>query len=114
MGKRSTVEQPSRANPAAVVGLEHGRRHAAKQARRKNRSNTIAVGVMAVLAIGSVGLAAYAGWTLLLSEVVADTDNGPALRDVDPNEAIDILEEQPRWNGPGTPAFGIGDEPAEP
>ena len=114
MGKRSTFEQPSRVNPAAVVGLEHARRHAAVQTRRRSRTNAVTVGIMAILALGSVGLAAFAGWTFYQSEVETDLDNGPTVQDLDPNGAIDLLENQTRWNGPGVPAFGVGEEPVRP
>lgn len=107
MGKQSTIEQPSRANPAAVYGLEHGRKHAARQTKRKNRSNTIKTGVLAVMALGSVGLAAYAGWDFYQSEMQSDSD-GVTFEQLDPKEAIEVLENSPRWNGPGNPAFGVG------
>ncbi|MAT04653.1 MAG: hypothetical protein CL424_06390 [Acidimicrobiaceae bacterium] len=100
-------------NSPSVIGLEHGRKRAAQQARRKNRSNTMKTGVLAVLAAGSVGLAAYVGYDYYQSEMESDS-NGVTFQEVDPNEAIEILENQPRWNGPGNPAFGVGEAPASP
>ena len=43
---------------------------------------------------------------------VYSTETEPTDRVVEertPQEVIDLLEEQPAWNGPGNPAFGIGD-----
>lgn len=114
MGKRSTASQPTRANSPSVIGLEHGRLHAAKQSKRRSRSNAIKTGTLAVLAAGSLGLAGYAFYGYYESEQQREADERPAPSDMDEREAIEILENQPRWNGPGNATFGIGGGSDEP
>jgi hypothetical protein len=64
--------------------------------------------LVAIVACGVVGGAGYFAWTEFGRDTEPDTNTG---RRLTPTEAIEVLEEQPRWNGPGNPTFGVGDEP---
>jgi hypothetical protein len=61
---------------------------------------------------GVVGAAGYFGYQFFVEEqnnnsVVTEPTPGRSA-----DEIIDHLEEQPRWNGPGNPTFGVGgDQP---
>lgn len=101
--------------PSAVVGLEGGRELARRRQRRKQLKDKIFGVSGAIVALAVVASAAYIGYTIydetqakeqLESEQrQAELDgDGTTLRD-----AIDELEETPRWNGPGNPTFGVGD-----
>ena len=115
VGKRNSASQPTRANSPSVIGLEHGRALAAKQAKRKSRSNAIKIGVLAVMAFAAIGTAAWAGYDYWESEQQREADErNPGQYDMDPREAIDILEDQPAWNGPGNATFGVGDGDDQP
>lgn len=101
--------------PSAVVGLEGGRELARRHQRRKQLKDKVFGAAGAIVALGVVVSAAYIGYTIytetqendrLESEQrQAELDSeGTTIRD-----AIDELEETPRWNGPGNPTFGVGD-----
>lgn len=94
----------------SVHGLEHGRQQARRRAGRRRVKNMIVSGVMFVIAAGVVGGAGYMLWQFYGEEqernqVVID---GFEQRSVD--ELIRDFEEKPYFNGPGAPAFGIGDD----
>lgn len=98
-------------SPVSVPGLEHGRAHARRQARRRRAANRVAsILVFAVIA-GGLGTAGYYLWQFYADEQREATDDTPA-PDTDPStvELIEQLEDTPRWNGPGAPAFGVGDD----
>ncbi len=101
-----------------MIGLDAGRKVAARQARRKRVKDRIALLVVATFAVGVLGGAAYVGYTIYDEQQDKDAiereqrqaelereGTGDDLRD-----AIDELEESPAWNGPGNPTFGVGDE----
>jgi hypothetical protein len=109
---------PAPVQPAAVHGLEAGRKHAQRALRRRRRRNRITTLVIAAIAAGVI---AGAGWVAF--EIYAEHTTDEQLeherrvaelerrRDgQDVEDVIGELEELPRWNGPGTPAFGVGDE----
>lgn len=116
MAKRTSTPPPTKANSPSVIGLEHGRELARKQSKRRNRSNAIKTGVLTVMAVAAVGTAAWAGYDYWQAEQQREADErNPGQYDMDPREAIEILEEQPAWNGPGNATFGVGDgDTAEP
>jgi len=89
----------------SVVGLEHGRRHAQRQMRRRRAANRVKHLAMMVVAVAAVGGLAYVGW-----QVYAEQDDAPSVgpTQLTPTEAIEKLEKQPKWNGPGNPTFGVG------
>ena len=101
--------------PSAVIGLEGGRELARRHQRRKQLKDKVFGVAGAIIALAVVASAAYIGYTVydetqakekLESEQrQAELDGeGTTIR-----EAIDELEETPRWNGPGNPTFGVGD-----
>ena len=107
--------------PSAVIGLEHGREHARRGQRRRRVKDKIFGAAGAIVAVAVVAAAAYIGYTIYEEQQASDKleteqrqaelerqGTGNDLRD-----AIDELEESPAWNGPGNPAFGIGDRPDE-
>lgn len=104
----------------AVVGLEGSRkvadrRHRNKRAQQRITSSMVIAILMGVLvAAGYVGYAVYADQSddeqverdRRVAEIQAQR-NGQTADDI-----IVELENTPRWNGPGAPAFGVGDDPA--
>lgn len=92
-----------------VQGLELSRQHARRHGRRRRRSNLLTNALVAIVAFSVVGVAGYFAWTEF------SRDTGPETPSTDgrltPTEAIEVLEEQPLWNGPGNATFGVGDEP---
>ncbi|MCB0965998.1 MAG: hypothetical protein KDB37_04120 [Ilumatobacter sp.] len=98
----------------AVLGLEHGRERARRQSSRRRRSSGIKSGFMFVIVAGTVGAAGYFGYQFFRDEQAKETPSDSTLFSGTPHEVIDHLEDQARWNGPGAPAFGVGDEADEP
>jgi hypothetical protein len=88
--------------------------------RRKRRRDRIRNLLLAILGIAILGGAAYAGYVAYgdfeddeeqeRQEIRAELDGDRRTGD-DLRNAIDELEEQPQFNGPGVPALGVGDEP---
>ena len=111
--RSSTLDKP------AVHGLDAGR-HVAERRRRRNKiKDRIISTIIAIVALGFVGVGAWAGYTIYEDQQDKDAEerrrvqaelnsrgSGDDLRD-----AIDELETTPKWNGPGNPAFGVGDDP---
>ena len=64
---------------------------------------------MFVIAGGIVGGAAYYLWQFYTEEQDRPTTDHVVI-ERDTSEIIDDLEDNPRWNGPGAPAFGVGDD----
>lgn len=96
--------------PPSVVGLEHGRQAARRRAARQRFKNTVVSGTLFVVFAGVVGGAGWFGYQFFTEErdkISYDEQPAPQ-RSTD--EVIDILEEQPRWNGPGNPTFGVGND----
>jgi hypothetical protein len=118
---RISSRQPAPSNPnlpTAVYGLEAGHRRAQRSQRRRRRSNGIITFVLAVMAVAAVGAAGWFGYLTYVdhsdteeverNERVAEFERqraGEGIADV-----IEDLEDSPRWNGPGNPTFGVGDE----
>ncbi len=101
--------------PSAVVGLEGGRELARRHQRRKLFKDKVFGAAGAIVALAVVVSAAYIGYTIYTETQESDRleseqrqaeleREGVTIRD-----AIDELEETPRWNGPGNPTFGVGD-----
>jgi len=101
---------PGLVNSAAVHGLQGGRELARRQAGRRRIKNAIVSGVMFLIAAGIVGTAGYYLWQFYGDEQERNAPTGPIVADQTTEEWIEELEEQPRWNGPGAPDFGVGDE----
>lgn len=118
-----TATRPS-TNPLgspAVIGLEGGRKLAEKRQRRKRRKQRVSSFVTISILLGVVAAAGYIGYTVYAEQQDADRieqqqrqaelDAARSRRTTD--ELIDDLRETPRWNGPGAPAFGVGEGDAE-
>ncbi len=117
---RNRSTQPDAPHPLAapsVIGLEAGRTAARRNQRRRRLRDSLTSGLGALIAAAAVAVAAYVGYTIYGEQQAnerleseqrrAELDaerSGDNVRD-----AIDELEEQPRWNGPGNPNFGVGD-----
>jgi hypothetical protein len=109
MGARGATT-PINYGDNAVVGLDAGRSRARQRAARHRAKDRIVTTVMFVLAGAIVATAAYYGYQFYMEEQqqpVFDTGPQPG-RQAD--EIVEDLMEQPRWNGPGSPAFGVGEE----
>lgn len=100
----------SRLVAPSVHGLEHGRERARRNAARRRVKNTIVSGVMYTIVLGAVGTGGYFLWQFYDSQNDTGPATGPAVEHRSTIQLIDDLEEQPRWNGPGAPAFGIADD----
>ena len=106
MRTRERPASPVSHRPVPVIGLEHGRAVARQRARVRRRRNSAVgfavFGLSAALAIG----AGYVTWDYFQGE-----QDGPAVEPgrMTVDEVIEELERRPAWNGPGSPAFGIGD-----
>jgi hypothetical protein len=101
---------PRPGHSIAVHGLEHGRTHARRHAARRRTKNTIVSGVMFVIAAGVVGGAGYYLWQFYDDEQERNLSERPAVEQRTTDELIDQFDDAPRFNGPGAPAFGIGDD----
>lgn len=112
MGRRreASAKPPSLA-PPAVDGLAQGRDVARRRAGRRQLRNRAVSTVLFAVVLGALGVAAYAGWQFYGDEQDRNSNNGGGGEHRTPEEVIDHLEEQPRWNGPGTPGLGVGEEP---
>jgi hypothetical protein len=105
--------KPTITNPLfapSVHGLEHGRKHAHRRAARRRVTNTIVSGAMFIVAAGVVGGAGYYLWQFYVDEQGRNADQGPVVDQRTTGEIIQDLEDNPRWNGPGNPTFGVGDD----
>ena len=98
----------------SVHGLEQGRKHAQRRAARRRFKNTIVSGAMFVLVAGVVGGAGYYLWQFYVDEQDRATTNGPVVDQRSTDEIIHDLEDNPRFNGPGAPAFGVGGNEQQP
>lgn len=97
-------------NPVSVHGLEHGRKAARRRSGRRRLKNMIVSGVMFMVAGGVIGGAGYYLWQFYAEEQREALEDHTVVVERDPAELIHDLEDNPRWNGPGAPAFGVGDE----
>ena len=98
--------------PPAVEGLAAGRKVAQHRHRRRRLRTAISRTIGLAVVMGAVGGAGYVGYEVWLAEDGWDTDGEQ--RQVSEEElrgVIDDLEDNPRWNGPGNPTFGVGDAP---
>lgn len=105
MPRRQLTPTPTGASPT-VIGLDEGRRRAQRQHRRRRSANRIKHTLMYLVAFGAVGGLAYVGWSVYAEQADDTPGNGPTR--LTPDQAIERLENQPKWNGPGNPNFGVG------
>lgn len=95
---------------AAVHGLEQGRKAARRRAGRRRFKNTLVSGLMFLVAGGVVGGAGYYLWQFYGDEQERTNTDGNVVVQRSTDELIEDFEDNPRFNGPGAPAFGIGDD----
>lgn len=116
---RSSSSQQQPPNPLgapSVIGLEGGRELARREQRRRRLRDSITSGLGALVGVSVLAAAAYVGYSIYDEQQTNDrveADQRRAELEVERSgdgviEAIDELEEQPRWNGPGNPSFGVG------
>jgi hypothetical protein len=88
--------------------------------RRKRRRDRVRNALWAIVAVALLGGVAWVGYQFyadfeddeqrererIRSELDADVGTGDVLRD-----AIDELETEPKFNGPGVPGLGVGEAP---
>lgn len=86
-----------------------GRQRAQKHASRRRRKDTVISAALFLVAAAFVVFGGYIGWEIYLASNDENDGNGPERRS--PEQVIEQLEDQPKWNGPGAPAFGVGDSP---
>ena len=116
MAQRSSA--PNRLAPPSVIGLEGSRKLADQRNRRKRVKSRFTSAVVVTLLAGVVLAAGYVGYEVYAEQRadeqlerdrrVAELEAERAGRSTD--DLIDQLEDTPRWNGPGAPAFGVGEE----
>ena len=119
MGRNSSPQQQP-VNPLAapsVYGLEAGREVARRNQRRHRMRDSAASAVGALVGIAVLAAVVYVGYAIYDEQQVNDRAESELRRAQIEQErsgdnisdAIDELEEQPIWNGPGNPNFGVGD-----
>lgn len=100
-----------------VTGLEPGRERARRQQRRRRLRNSVTSGLGVALTLAVVVAAAYVGYAIYDEQQTTERRESDLRRaeldDPDVRDVIDDLEVQPKWNGPGTPSFGVGEDPAD-
>jgi hypothetical protein len=104
--------------PPSVIGLEPGREIARRNQRRRRLRDSATFGVGALVAAVFVMAAAYVGYTIFdeqqSTERIESEQRRAELQEQRSGDnvldAIDDLEDSPKWNGPGNPNFGVGDD----
>lgn len=101
--------------------MDASRKRDARQHRRKRRKQRMSSFVIFTVVGGAALGAAYVGWVIYEEqraaeeaervERQAELEAERARRTTD--DLITDLSESPRWNGPGAPAFGVGEEPTD-
>lgn len=78
--------------------------------------------LVALVVVGAIGAAGWLGYTAYVehdSNEQLENDRRVAERERarqgrTPSDIIEQLEDQPAWNGPGNPTFGVGSGGNEP
>jgi hypothetical protein len=119
--QQAPIPQPGRIPSPAVDGLDAGRDLARVQFRRKRRRDRIRNVFIAVIVLAVLGGFGYAGYIAYgdfaddeeveRQEIRAELDAENPRSGDDLRDAIDTLETEPKFNGPGVPGLGVGDEP---
>ena len=79
--------------------------------------DSITSGIVALVVVAVLAVAGYIGYTIYGEQQANDrTESEQRRAELELQrsgdnvlDAIDELEEQPKWNGPGNPSFGVGD-----
>jgi hypothetical protein len=101
---------PSPLFAPTVHALQQGHDQARRRARRRRFKNMLVSVVMFGIAVGAVATAGYFAWQFYGDEQRRNSDVVPAVDRRTTDEMIDDLGVRPRWNGPGAPAFGVGND----
>lgn len=119
--QQAPTPEPGRLPSPAVHGLDAGRDHARTQFRRKRRRDRIRNVFFALIGLTVLGGAGYAGYVMYgdfeddedqeRREIRAELDGENPRTGDDLRDAIDTLETEPKFNGPGVPGLGVGEEP---
>jgi hypothetical protein len=120
MAKRSTPQNPL--TPTSLIGLEGGRDRADRRHRRRRMKERAYSSVVIAILMGVVTGAGYIGYTIYdeqRADEQVERDRRQAELDaervgVTGSDILQELEETPRWNGPGAPAFGVGEDEVDP
>lgn len=96
---------------ATVAGFQQSRQVARRRSARRRLKNSIVSGAMFALAAGAVGATAWVGYQFFLEDQASSGGDTVTVDQRSTSELIDHLERQPRWNGPGNPAFGVDTAP---
>lgn len=103
----------------AVYGLAGGRSAARRTHRWRRLRNRVSSFVMMVVLAAAVGGGAWVGYSMYEAhqaneDLEREQKHAEFLREhsgEDVGDVIDDLNVRPKWNGPGNPTFGVGDEP---
>jgi uncharacterized protein HemX len=109
---------PNRLTPPSVIGLEGSRKLADQRHRRKRLKARITSSVVIAILMGvaaGAGYVVYAIYDQQRADEQVENERRQAEIDAErqrqtTDDLIDQLQNTPRWNGPGAPAFGVGDE----
>lgn len=115
MSRKTTPAASPALTSRSVIGLDLGRERARRRAGRKRFKNGF-VALVVFLVLGAVvGAAGYYFLDFYREEQDRNSNDGGVVRDgPSTEELISRIENEPRWNGPGAPAFGVGEEPVSP
>lgn len=119
MSRNSSPHQQPQ-NPLAapsVVGLDVGREMARRHQRRRRFQDSAATMVAVVAGIAVLAATVYIGYSIYDEQQTSDRLEAELRRTSleqqgsgdDVRDAIEQLQDQPVWNGPGNPTFGVGD-----
>lgn len=119
---RTSREATTDFNPhgkPVVVGLEAGRSRLRSAGRRRRRRDRIVTGVLASVAAAIVTVVGWGGYRFYQenqqqNRLETEQRRAELEQPGDIDEIIVDLVEQPRWNGPGNPTFGVGEEETVP
>jgi len=114
----SSHEQPL--NPLgspSVMGLEVGRELARRHQRRRRIQDSAATWMAVVIGVAVVTATVYVGYSIYDEQQTTDRVEAELRRASteqqgsgdDVRDAIEQLQDEPVWNGPGNPSFGVGD-----
>lgn len=119
--KQAPTSEPGRLPSPAVVGLDAGRDHARvlqRRRRRRDRVRNVLYVLLGLAVLGGVGYGAFIAYGDFeddeeqeRQEIRAELDANRVSTGDNVRDALDELEQQPQFNGPGVPALGVGDEP---
>lgn len=119
MGRNASSHQQP-VNPLgspSVVGLDAGRELARRNQRRRRVMDSAATAVAALIGVAVLTVAVYVGYSIYTEQQGNDRVESELRRaelerqagDQDVRTIIEDLEDEPIWNGPGNPSFGVGD-----